>query len=161
VDARAGRTLAELLDEWEALAPPLEELLGQLGDAVDPRLVIDAWTHEQDVRAAVGTTRPAADELVDWIVERSVPAWVRRAERRGLPALEVRCGDRVWGPEGRPAAVVLTVEPYEATRVLTGRRSAAQFAALDWAGTDDPLEFAPVVVAFTLAPRDLVDAPPA
>lgn len=159
VDARAHRTLAELLDEWEASGPAMDELIASLGDAMDPRLVIDEWTHEQDVRAAVGAPRPADDELVDWILDRAVPSWIRRADRRGLPSLEVRSGGRTWAPDD-PAQVVLEVEPFEAARVLTGRRSAAQFAALGWSGTDDPLAYAPVLVAFSLADHDVEDARP-
>lgn len=158
---REGRALAELLDEWASLAPALEELLETLDDAVDPRLVIDLWTHDQDVRAAVGASRPVDDPHVGWIVSRAAPAWVGRAARRGLPALEVRCGEEVWGPEDGPAEVVLVLEPYEAARLLTGRRSAGQYAALDWSGTEDPLAYAPVVVAFSLSEHDQVDPPAA
>jgi hypothetical protein len=160
VDARADHSLVEVLDEWERLGPAMDELVESLGDAMDPRLVIDEWTHEQDVRGAVGVPGGDEAELLAWIVRQGAPGWARRAAKRGLPPLEVRCGGHVFPPEG-PAEVVLEIEPYEAARVMTGRRSPAQFAALSWSGTDDPLPYLPALMAFGPAETDITDARPA
>jgi hypothetical protein len=159
VDARTDRSLTEVLDEWEALGPVMDELVASLGDAMDPRLVIDEWTHEQDVRGAVGVAGGDDPALLAWIVERAVPGWVRRAAKRGLPPLEVHCDGAVFAGE-EDAEVVLEIEPYEAARVLTGRRSPEQFAALAWSGTDEPLTYLSAVMAFGPAEVDITDARP-
>lgn len=155
VDARAGRTLAEVLDEWERLGPEVEVALAPREDRVDPRLVIDMWTHEQDVRGALG--RPGGDRTttVAWMVPMLVDGWVRRAAAAGLPGLRVVAGGATAGDPGAP--VVVEVDPYEAARATTGRRSVAQVAGFAWSGTDDPTAYVPAVVVFTPAATDLHD----
>jgi aminoglycoside phosphotransferase len=54
VEARRHLSLSEVLDEWEANGPAMDQLVASLGDAMDPRLFIDEWTHEQDVRGTLG-----------------------------------------------------------------------------------------------------------
>jgi hypothetical protein len=69
-----------------------------------------------------------------------------RLRALGLPALELRYDgkERTLG-EGPPAASV-TAERWELLRVLAGRRSRDQIAALDWSG--DPAPYLPLLPAY-------------
>lgn len=161
VDARRDHTLAGVLDEWEALGPAMDELLGQLGDAMDPRLFIDQWTHEQDVRGTVGRPGGGDAPVVTWGADVLIGGWVHRITKAGLPALTIRCHGREWvagGTDATGPAGSLEIDPFTAMRVGVGRRSAAQLAALDWQGVDDPSPWFPKMVAFSIAERDVTDA---
>ena len=68
VGARADRTRDELLDEWAAISPKIEEAL----DAEGSRLVVlvaDVVTHEQDVRNATGNPGARDSAGVDWSLQ--------------------------------------------------------------------------------------------
>src|SRR3954470_10073118 len=45
VQARRDLSLAEVVDEWSALGPRMDQLIDDLDGAMDPRLFIDAWAH--------------------------------------------------------------------------------------------------------------------
>ena len=155
--ARRGRSLDEVLDEWDELGPQVEAALAPMDDHVDPRLVIDMWTHEQDVRGLLGRPGGDADSL-PWIVDRVLPGWVARAGAAGLPPLRVRAGAAAAGPEDAP--VRLDLDPFDAARTVVGRRSVAQIRAFDWQGTADPADYVGALVVFTPAADDVVDARP-
>ncbi|HEV7886739.1 MAG TPA: maleylpyruvate isomerase family mycothiol-dependent enzyme, partial [Acidimicrobiales bacterium] len=57
VEARRGRSLAEVVAEWDERGPALEAIITNAGGAVSA-VVADVVTHEQDIRAALG--RPGA-----------------------------------------------------------------------------------------------------
>jgi hypothetical protein len=168
VDARRDRTLQQVVDEFEALGPAIDALVEELGEAVDPRLFIDEWTHEQDIRGAVGVPGGADSPVVGWAAPRMVDLWVRRAARAGLPPLVVdlegvehRAGTAALheAPDDVPPGEVrLALDGYTALRVVVGRRSERQLRALDWSGTDDPGPYLEHLVVFSMAEQDVVDA---
>ncbi|MEX0768267.1 MAG: hypothetical protein WD029_07335, partial [Microthrixaceae bacterium] len=130
VEARRGRSLSELLDEWEFNAPLVEQTLMPIADEIDPRLVIDLWTHEQDVRGTVGIAGGDCDSTLDWVVERALQSWQNSIERSGLlpirvELLNVPIGESQITPNqaSEVAGGQLRIAPYEVARVLTGRRS--------------------------------------
>ena len=51
---RADHTLNEILAEWAESGPKLEEALRAIGDKGTERIVADQWSHEQDIRGALG-----------------------------------------------------------------------------------------------------------
>ncbi len=157
VAARRDRSLAEVLDELEALGPGMDALVEALGDAVDPRLFLDQWTHEQDVRGAVGIPGGADAEVVAWSAPLVLSGWASAIGRRALPAITLRCGE-LEVPTGEDATGSLSVDSFTALRVVTGRRSRAQLAALDWQGIADPEAYFEHLVVFTVAERDIHDA---
>jgi uncharacterized protein (TIGR03083 family) len=159
VDTRRHRSLAAVLDEWERLGPPVDALLGTLGDSIDPRLFLDQWTHEQDVRGAVGVPGGSDAPVVRWGVPLVIAGWVRAIGRAGLPAISIRCDGREWvaGEVGDGPTRSLTLDGYTALRVTVGRRSERQLAALDWRGVDDPRPYYGCLVVFRIAADDVVD----
>lgn len=157
VDARRDRSLAEVLDEWRALAPAIDDLVDRLGDSMDPRFFIDAWTHEQDLRGALGVAGGAADPLV----ERSVPAMVKgfciRSRRVGLEPIRVTVGGTVM-QSGDDPRHTLTVEPYEFIRGTLGRRSRTQIGGWAWSDGAPVQDYVDQLLVFGVADHDIVDA---
>ena len=165
VQARRGRSLSELLEEWESKAPAVEELLMPMADQIDPRLVIDLWTHEQDVRGALGIPGGDRDKTLNWIVEQLVTGWQQRIERSDLNALEIEilpaAGDLQAQNDpktsGEPAGS-LRITPFEAARLTLGRRSRQQILNYDWSGVADPAAYIDLLVVFSPAIQDIVEA---
>lgn len=157
VTARAGRSVDELLAEWDEHAPAVEA--GIAGQAGVVSLVVDVATHDHDVRAALG--EPAAEESAgfDYALQAFVMGMGYRLKKRGLPALQLRAGDQEWTlGEGEPAATV-TAPAAELSRAVSGRRSAAQVRALAWDG--DPEPYVPLFGPFGGLPAaDIVEPAP-
>lgn len=153
---RADHSLAEILAEWTTNGPRLDELLADLGRSAPIQVAIDVWSHEVDMRSALGVPLPdggAAERFLD------------RAARRGIgrgwpdhvPALRIVVEDDEWvAGEGEPAAT-LSITRFELGRVMLGRRSPAQMAALDWTGAD-PAPWIAAIPAFGPAEHDVVDS---
>jgi uncharacterized protein (TIGR03083 family) len=122
VARHAADPVPQLLDEWAAVAPLVVERITATG--MWPA-AIDAVSHEQDLRGALG--RPGARD------HESVAAIVR-VLTSGLPfTLELESGSR---GSGEP---VLRTTTFEAFRMLMGRRSAAQVRSLDWSADPGPV----------------------
>ena len=157
VDARSQWPLGRILDELEELGPAMDEVIAAFGDGMDPRLFLDQWTHEQDIRGTVGVPGGMDARVVSWGAGVVVPGWMLSVARAGLPGLRVECGDAVYSSDDDPA-ITLRVEPFEAIRIVTGRRSAAQMGALGWSGTDSPEVYFDSLVVFSIADEDIHDA---
>ena len=149
VQEREGRSLAEILDEWDADAPRLLEALGPTGDDVDPRLVVDVWTHEQDVRGAVGQPGGRSGPAADFVVDRVHAHVEEQFAGAGLDPTGVDLGD------GCSAAV--RVEPFELVRAVVGRRSSEQVEAWHWT-VAEPSSYVALVPVFAFRP-DPLDEP--
>lgn len=160
VESRRNRSLQEIVDEFESLGPAMDEIIASIGDAVDPRLFIDEWTHEQDIRGAVGVPGGVDSPVVGWGAPLMVDLWLRRVDRAGLRPLVVALD----GEEHRSAdpslegEVGLAVDGYTVLRVVVGRRSQRQLRALRWSGTDDPGPYLDRLVVFSIAEGDIIDA---
>jgi hypothetical protein len=118
---------------------------------------MDQWTHEQDVRGALGVPGGIDAEVVAWSVPSALEAWSKGIARSGLPAITLRCGE-VELATGEEPVGSLTVDAFTALRVLTGRRSRVQLAALGWEGVTDPDAYFEHLVVFSIAEQDIHDA---
>jgi uncharacterized protein (TIGR03083 family) len=159
VDARAHRTLAEVLDEWDDSGPRFAAWLREQGRAATPNPVIDVWTHEVDVRSALGVEVPAdggdAEAILTSIVRRGLG---RRWPELGIPALRVVLPDEEWvAGDGEPAGVLRT-DRFEIGRVFLGRRSPSQMAGLAWE-QGDPAIWTGLMCVFGPATIDVLDSP--
>lgn len=151
VNARRDRTLAEIVHEWDAAAPGLVAALTPFGDDVDPRLVIDTWTHLQDVRAALGLAGDGDSDTARWVAEglrRFSHSQFRRAE---LTPDAVTFADEESGDD---TAVV--VDRFEFARAATGRRSVGQLRSWSWT-VADPEPYLPLVPVFASRAEDLLE----
>jgi uncharacterized protein (TIGR03083 family) len=165
VQARRDRSLNELLDEWENSAPQLEDLLMPIADQIDPRMVIDLWTHEQDVRGTLAMSGGDQGETLDWIVELIVSGWEKKLRDSNLNPLRIEVvssrdkfsEQTTQSPEANPGGL-LRLAPYEVARVALGRRSRQQILNYEWSSVETPSAYIDLLVAFTPAREDIVDA---
>lgn len=143
--AQAG--LPDLLARWERLSGPVEEFLTG-PDSMDRNiLVMDAFTHELDLRQALGVPPPVDHPALPVALDVLVKGLSASLAGHGLPPLAVVCdlGRRVAGV-GEPGATV-SGPWYEVYLALAGRRSSARIRSLRW--SEDPQRWLP---AFTWGP---------
>ncbi len=146
VDERAERSLAEVLDEWEAGAPTFEEFMANGGP---PQVIIDQWTHEQDVRAALGRPGNRDDARAKYCVS-ALAEMIASNWKRDPFLIEGESGTWTFG-EGAPVAT-LHASDYDLARLFVGRRSRQQVLALNWDG--DPSGVVDGLVVFSYAEND-------
>ncbi|QXC59864.1 maleylpyruvate isomerase N-terminal domain-containing protein [Aquihabitans sp. G128] len=134
VEARRGRSLAELADEWDETGPEVEAKLVGLLPA---QAVFDQVTHEHDLRGAVdrpGGQDSAALAIGFGFVEQHWPATMAA---RGLAPVRLVAGD-VELVVGDGGSTTVRLSRFEALRALTGRRSLDQVRAYDWGADPEP-----------------------
>jgi uncharacterized protein (TIGR03083 family) len=136
VASRTDRSLAEVVAEWNEVAPAMEEAFVAFGGLPD-QLVFDTTTHEHDLRGAVGATGAHRAGQVEIALRWAADAWAAGPAPAAGP-LRLVAGDvEVVLGTGAPVATV-RADGLEALRALTGRRSWEQVAALDWDAAADP-----------------------
>jgi uncharacterized protein (TIGR03083 family) len=132
---RRGRTLGELLVEWERNFQVAEGLFDSPTGAV---LIAEIISHEHDIRAALGKPGERDNVAVRAALTRPLQELDARLRAKHLPALRITLehGDRVVG-EGEPVGALRT-SSFELLRVLGGRRDDGQVRALDWDADPGP-----------------------
>ena len=133
VEARRGRPLSSVIEEWTSIDEGLEGLLsGGAGLLFD-----DLAVHEHDLRGAIG--RPDHDALeVDTVLPRTLAGLAGPVQAAGLGSIEARCGDRAWRSHDADPGWVLVTTPWEVTRAVNSRRTAAELRALPHEGDVEP-----------------------
>lgn len=127
VQARAGRTVDELVAEWQQTGPQVEAGLADRRFGVPS--VFDIVTHEADLRETYDLGQPPAADVA---MLAAVATKGVLGRFPGPGSLVVRAGDQEWsGGDGEPRTV-LTVAPYELLRGLVSRRSRKQMLAWPW-----------------------------
>jgi uncharacterized protein (TIGR03083 family) len=142
----AGLPTGELLDRWAGASPAVERIV----DAGSWPPVLDAVSHEFDVRSALGDASGRDGEFV------AIAAKVLLAGLGPERPLVIETEQkliRVGPAEGEP--VVLRTTCWEAFRWRMGRRSPAQLAAMDWSA--DPSEFLDQLCIFGPAKADVIE----
>jgi len=116
VDRHLGESIPSLADAWERMAREFDVILPTIPAPRNSQLVMDAVTHELDLRYAVGSTEARDSDAIDvalgWLLD-----WIER-ERGGL---DQSLSDT-------------KVSKYELLRSLTGRRSVDQMNTLGLSG---------------------------
>ena len=154
VRERRERPVQMILDEWAEAVGPLADLLRAAGSGLTA-VGIDLWSHEQDVRNAV--SKPGGREAPGlWLTLKSAVAADQKVRAAGLPPMLLITGEKTWylGDGARDGAdVVLDLDPYEAARMLMGRRTYDEMAAYPWVG--DPTPYLPLIHQFTVPEQAL------
>ena len=154
ISDRADDPVEAVLDEWAAVVDRLAELLAAAGSGLTAA-AIDVWTHEQDMRNAIG--RPGGRDAPGLgLTLKAAIAADQRIQQAGLAPMHLVTGDKTWflgagAHEG--AGVRLELDPYEAARMLMGRRTYREMAAYPWEG--DPAPYLPLLHQFTAPERSL------
>jgi uncharacterized protein (TIGR03083 family) len=143
VAARADRPLPEVLDEWNAAAPALEAVLDTFGTA-GHQLVMDAATHEQDLRAALGAPGGRESDAVviglDWLAS-TYQAGSGAARGPGLSMVAKDGARSTWAPaDDRDVVATVTGSSFDLLRSFSGRRTAEEVRSrLTWSGDVDAI----------------------
>ena len=156
LERRRKLSLSEILDEWAANVPTILEAVRGQRPFASPYpgqeyvLVVDLAMHTQDIRNLVGRPGDRDSAAVGYALPSFGFILGQRINEVGLPALQLRYGEksRVLG-DGEPGATI-TSDRYELVRALANRRSTAQIRAYDWTG--DPEPYLPIIPAYQ--PRD-------
>jgi uncharacterized protein (TIGR03083 family) len=137
--ASTASTIPELLDRWDDVGEDLDRRLAEAGGRSGEIMVMDAYTHELDLRAALGMPPPVEHAAWAPSFEVLVRGFSGSVAGRGLPALRLRTtGGSEWTVgTGRPVAT-LTAPAHELYRALAGRRSPGQLTALAWSAAPEP-----------------------
>jgi uncharacterized protein (TIGR03083 family) len=156
VTARAGRSLADVLDEWDEVGPAFEAIMRKVPHAFGG-LIYDAVAHEHDLRGALG--RPGARDsdgvlasldVLTTMVERDLAA------RGPVPGtIRLAAGGRRWDIGSGEPEVRLDTDAFELMRLLGSRRSRAQLLAAGWQGDVEP--FVDALVHMPLPDHDIVE----
>ena len=113
VDRHRGETLAQLVDAWKDTIPAFDAVLPMIPAPVNSQLVLDAVTHEHDLRHALGLPGGRNETAVAVAV-----GWVLHTAEQKSPGL----AERLQRSLGANA--------FDLLRVATGRRSTAQITDL-------------------------------
>ncbi|MBE8522971.1 maleylpyruvate isomerase family mycothiol-dependent enzyme [Amycolatopsis sp. H6(2020)] len=132
-------TVPALLDRWDDVGEELDRRLADAGGRSGEVMVMDAYTHELDLRAALGVPPPVEHAAWAPSFDVLVRGFSGSVAGRGLPPLRLRTtGGSTWtAGVGRPKDS-LTAPAHELYRALAGRRSVAQLAGLDWSAAAGP-----------------------
>ncbi len=154
VAERADRGVAELLDEWAELGPRWEEIAraGAHPSFIVRNPYLDTGVHEADLHGALGMKRPPP-EVYRTIVASVLPRLTKGFDGAGVFTVSTEDGEYHFGTGGTEAAV--TVDTYDLSRAIFGRRSRAQIESWDWTGS--PGQFAERLPIFEQTPHDVID----
>lgn len=157
VAERADRSVADLLDEWDAVGPAFEQIMRKVPRAFGG-LVYDVVAHEHDLRHALGRPGARDSDGVHASLEVQADMLARDLAAHGpggggTISLHVE-GRTFTVGEGQPV-LALTTTAFEALRLLGSRRSHAQLLAAPWEGDVTP--FLPALTHMPLPDHDLVE----
>jgi len=138
VEQRRGRGIKALLEEWDqGIGPILEATRAGM---IPAPLAVDAITHEQDLRGALGAPVVPDADAVAWAAAGFSMGLGFRLGGAGLASLRLADPDSgfdVVAGDGDPGATV-TAPVFELFRAIAGRRSRAQVAGYGWDGESAP-----------------------
>lgn len=147
--ARRSASVDELVEEWRGTVDQMVELAR--AGLVPPNLAVDAVTHEQDIRGAVGADRVDDAEALRFAL--GLYAFgVSRRLRETSASLRVIATDTDFdlvAGVGEPAATLRATE-FELFRTFSGRRGRAAVNAMQWEG--DPTGCLPALNVFGQLP---------
>jgi uncharacterized protein (TIGR03083 family) len=135
--AEAERSSADmdvrgLLDAWARMGEQAESLLAAQSGRRGNIMVMDAFTHELDLRYALGIAPPDDHPAFALAFEILLSGFSSEVAAHNLPAVLVSVGGREWQAGiGEPVAT-LSGQPYDIYRSLAGRRTPEQIARLGW-----------------------------
>lgn len=153
VSRHRGDPPDQLIERWSEIADPLEQLIGE---ARAWPAAMDAGSHEQDVRGALGRSGARDDALILEGARRLV----RFIDVDANLTVDLGLGDEPVRSRARPAPAPeyrLRTTPFEVFRFRLGRRTPGQVASLDWSPSPPPDELLRQLFIFGPARSPLVE----
>jgi uncharacterized protein (TIGR03083 family) len=137
----AGLDVAELLAEWAEVGPVVEELIARGPRGTGSIMMMDAFTHELDIRRALGLAPPAEHPSYPGALAVVLSGFSSSIEAHGLPALRIETTGAGWRAGTGEPAVTVRGDRRDLFRSLSGRRTLRQIGELSWSGpVADPVD---------------------
>lgn len=128
----AAMDVGGLLEEWTRMGERAESLLAAQGGRRGSIMVMDAFTHELDLRYALGAPLPADHPAFLRAFEIVLNGFSVEVAAHNLPAVLIELEGREWqAGTGEPVAT-LSGDRYDLYRSLAGRRTHEQITRLGW-----------------------------
>jgi uncharacterized protein (TIGR03083 family) len=119
--ARArSSSVSDLVAQWQADGPKLDEVFRTAEGGLATAGVIDVHTHEADLRHALGLPFQVPTDFLDWAAERLGAGFAELVAAVGLPEVDVFVSDA------------------ELFRSRLGRRTEAEVCAYQWSADPAP-----------------------
>jgi uncharacterized protein (TIGR03083 family) len=134
VDARRGVTTAVMLEQWDEFGPQFQEGMLAIPEIFAGQALFDAFTHEHDLRHALG--RPGARDTESLELIYTWLTGLRSVTEQQALCYETEVGTVVSGV-GEPVATI-TTSRFEIVRGATGRRSRSEIEGWNWDPKPDP-----------------------
>jgi uncharacterized protein (TIGR03083 family) len=141
------RSPRQLLNRWEELSAPFEELVSAV--SIWPAF-FDVLSHEHDVHGALGSAGDQAHSEV-----RLAAKLLVRGADLGRPFVVDTGSEQLTSAVSEGEPLVLHTSAFEAFRLRLGRRSRSQVLALDW--SEDPGDLVDRLFVFGPAEVDLTE----
>lgn len=120
VDRNRGRSIADMLAEWETTGALMEAYLSSPSGAMAAAAVLDLHTHEADLRHALGHPLAVPADVLAWAGEMMRSGFADQVAAAGLPAVTVQTSDVEW------------------FRGRLGRRTVDEVCAYEWSRPPEP-----------------------
>lgn len=91
-----GKSVPDLIAEWEQSGPLLEAFLSAPGGELASAAVIDIHTHEADLRHALGAPASVPADFLQWAAATLRDGFVAAVAEAGLAPVEVAANDFDW-----------------------------------------------------------------
>lgn len=128
----AEMSVADLLVEWNRMGDQAGRVLQEAGGRRGSLMVMDAFTHELDLRYAIGTRLPADSRAFSKAFDVVLNGFSTSVTAHNLPAVVVSVDGHEWrAGVGEPVAT-LSGDRYDIYRSLAGRRTHEQITSLGW-----------------------------
>ena len=135
VDARRDAPIQDVLAEWARCSELVEPTIADIPSLMRAMLLVDAVTHEHDVRGALGRPGERDGDAVAFAFASVIRGIGAQRGEGGALRFVHDAGESVAG-DGEPTATVRTSR-FEVVRAAVGRRSIDQIAAWGWDGPPD------------------------
>jgi uncharacterized protein (TIGR03083 family) len=139
VRRRRAATVDELIEEWRGNVGKMLELTH--AGLVPPNLAVDAVSHEQDIRGALGVASVPDRDAVRFSLDLFAGLVCTRVGRAGGVSLRIAATDTDFvaeSGEGSPP-VTLRASEFELFRTFSGRRGRRAVLDMAWDGDATPL----------------------
>jgi uncharacterized protein (TIGR03083 family) len=127
-----GIDVPNLLDEWDRLGPRTEELIAGRGERCGNLLIMNAFTHELDLRYTLGEELPSEHPAFAKAFEVLANGFSASVAAHNLPGVRLSDGETQWLVGDSDPVATVTADRYALLRALAGRRTERQITELDW-----------------------------